>query len=119
LENQIRLKYRRLCDGEGTTTESLHILRVGADGSSSDTVLKSWTSTSSTVFTLGTGPLAPWGYIETRTRSGPNNVDSTSGLNILTDVDEGAIVSWVGLESCSQDPPTVVSNNSCVPVNDH
>ncbi|PYT87372.1 MAG: hypothetical protein DMG36_25435 [Acidobacteria bacterium] len=51
----ITRSFRRLCDSSKTVVTKLHILRVGSDGSSADTIVNQWKDTVTTVYapTLG------------------------------------------------------------------
>jgi len=80
------------------TAVKLHLLRVGADGSSSDVVVKQWTETSSMVFTL----VGDHGYHITETETGPSDV-RIDWVNIITNADQGALYSWQATEMCYAD----------------
>jgi alpha-tubulin suppressor-like RCC1 family protein len=115
LLNQQNLKYKRLCDLSRSSTQALHVMQVGADGSSSDVVVKTWDMTDVTTYIRATGSEAPWGYRQVKAYTGPQNV-SFEGLNFITDVDQGALASWVAIVQCPSGPPGVlVVLNTCVP----
>jgi alpha-tubulin suppressor-like RCC1 family protein len=119
LLNQQNLKYKRLCDLSRSSVLALHVMQVGADGSSSDVVVKTWDMTDVTTYIRATGPEAPWGYRQVKAYTGPQNV-SLEGLNFITDVDQGALASWVAIVQCPSGAPGVlVVLNTCVPATDH
>jgi len=98
LENVRAPTYRRPCDRTDSLTTKLHLLRVGTDGTSSDVVVKQWTETSSTVFTL----VGDHGYHITETETGPSDV-RIDWVNIITNADQGALYSWQATETCYPD----------------
>jgi hypothetical protein len=98
---------------------ALHVLQVGADGSSSDVVVKTWDMTDVTTYIRATGPEAPWGYRQAKAYTGPRNI-SLEGLNFITDLADGALASWVAIVQCQAGAPGVlVLVNTCVPATDH
>jgi hypothetical protein len=112
-------KYRRLCDRSYTWAESLHVMRVGSDGSSTDITVKTWeTSFTSTYNLTPTGPQAPWGYRESQTYAGTHDAvvyDPT----LITDSDQGVLMSWTADERCGSGGPNVlVLFNACEAASD-
>jgi alpha-tubulin suppressor-like RCC1 family protein len=119
LLNQQNLKYKRLCDLSRSSVLALHVMQVGAGGSSSDVVVKTWDMTDVTTYIRATGPEAPWGYRQVKAYTGPRNV-SLEGLNFITDLAEGALASWVAVVQCPGGAPGVlVVVDTCVPATDH
>ena len=94
IEDTWAVRYRRLCDRQGSSVTTMHVLRVGSDGASSDVVVKAWAEHHSETYTLTAD--AP-GYHLTQIQSGPAH-ESFSGPAIITNADTGALYSWdVGL----------------------
>jgi hypothetical protein len=84
--------FRRLCDDSTTSTQKLHVLRVGSDGSSSDFVVRQWSSAQTLVYAPTPGD--PYNFTQVQTGLGV-----TSTLNIepeyaITNSGTGAVFSW-------------------------
>ena len=119
LLNLQNLKYKRLCDSTLSSVLALRVMQVGADGSSSDVVVKTWETTDVTTYIRSSGSEAPWGYRQTLAHTGPKNL-SLEGLNFITDEDQGALASWVAIVQCPVGAPgTLILVNTCVPATDH
>ena len=103
LENQLVDRFKRLCDTMGTAVTKLHLMRVGAGGSSSDVVVKEWNASDSTIYTVSsTYPF----YRETSTQTGPADVRfGGAGSNIITNADHGALYSWNVSKTCYENSP--------------
>src|SRR5438270_1049568 len=81
--------FRRLCNSTKTVVTKLHILRVGTDGSSSDTIVNQWKDTVARVYAPTPGDT----YNYTQVASGPGaNVGNVQ--YIITNADQGAMLSW-------------------------
>jgi hypothetical protein len=91
-ENGMAPSFRRLCDSTMASETKMHLMRVGADGSSSDVVAKQWSANWSEVFTLAA---AYPGYRRTQTQTGPAFVILDMNSNsTITNADTGALYSW-------------------------
>lgn len=103
LENTMAIRFRRPCDRSVASATKLHLLRVGADGSSTDVVVKEWRQSSTSTFSLSANHP---GYLITEIETGPSFIDIDSAPPI-TDADTGALFSWRATESCYADLETV------------
>jgi hypothetical protein len=77
-----------LCNSTGSNTEELHVLKVGSDGSSVDTIVQQWQS--SFTKTYGRDPYNPKSFTITRSGDWP----SAPWSYIITNADQGALLSW-------------------------
>ena len=102
IENQLAVRFSRLCDRSGSEVTKLHLMRVGSDGSSSDVVVKEWVESDSTINTVSdTYPF----YRRTTTQTGPAYVRfGGAGSNIITNADHGALYSWNVSKQCYENP---------------
>ncbi len=80
-----------LCNVNSSGTTELHIVKVGSDGSSSDTLVKQWQTSGNTVY--GRVPNNLWSYTTTQ-----------SGFQVpvfryfITNADQGVMLSWEALQ---------------------
>jgi len=77
-----------LCNVSQTQTFNLHLLRVGSDGSSADTVVRQWSSSSNIVYN-GT-PDNPYAFNYVQSAPAPY----LDGTYMITNADQGALISW-------------------------
>lgn len=99
-------QFTPLCNENYSSTEELHILRVGSDGSSADTLVGQWQSNEN--LTYGRVPNSPQSY--TKTQSG---FQVPVFSYFITNADQGAMESW-GLEQlayCAQETELGCSSN--------
>ena len=80
--------FQILCNETSSGTTELHLLKVGSDGSSADTLVKQWQGTGN--ITYGRDPSNPRSY--TQTASGASAVVPWRFL--ITNADKGALLSW-------------------------
>jgi hypothetical protein len=87
------------CSSSTTFTTQVHFLRVGTKGDSSDVVVKQWTETEQKVAL----PTVNYPFDHTTTRSGA--MPALDWAYVITDSDQGAVVSWtIGTDNyCAQE----------------
>ena len=85
--------FEPLCNATYSTIYKLHLLQVGSDGSSSDSVIHQWTQTTSSVGkNYGPDGLYPYFYNNyTVQQSGTDPVLQTE---MITNADTGTLLSW-------------------------
>ena len=94
LNNFVAPVAQPLCSRSDSTTYEVHLLKVGTDGSSADTMVRQWQVT--TNITYGRDPNNPWSYTQTQSAGVPSLQNSW----LITNADQGALASWgVGLNS--------------------
>jgi hypothetical protein len=86
-------QFKRACDTTESTVTKMHLMRVGANGQSSDVVVKEWPSTDQITNTYDGG-----GWTGVELHSGPSDIRISEYT--ITNADEGALFSWQAALQC-------------------
>src|SRR6185437_3001663 len=86
--NSVFQKYVPLCNKTSSVTTELHVLKVASDGSSSDSLIQQWPTTTSLIY--GRVQNNPWSYTQTQSGQAP----AVPYRNLITNADQGAVLAW-------------------------
>jgi hypothetical protein len=95
-------------------------MRVARDGTATDIPVKTWESSQTFTNHLDNGPRSKWGVLQTETFTGTPS-HSLSLISLITDSDQGVLMSWGVDERCNNCGPNtevLVLINACVPAAD-